>query len=450
MSVLKTIQRLFRSEGRSAILGKNILASFVLKGISIIISFLLVPITIGYVSSELYGVWLTLSSIMTWLSFMDVGFTQGLKNKLTEAIAQNNWVRGKSLVSTTYFMMLLIFLPLCAILEFVVPNINWCHILNVNPIYNDEIIKTMRVLVAFFCMQMVINVIVSVVAAFQKVALSSSFSVIGQALAFVVILLLVKLVPPSLTVLSVVFGGLPVLVTFFASLFLYTGRYRFISPSLSGIKVGLVSDLFNLGYKFFIINVQAVVLYQSTNFLISYVSSPLAVTSYNIAYRYLNMAMMVFTLITAPLWPAYTDAYVKDDIQWMNNMRKKMIRVYLLSVLVCVIMAVISDPVYHLWVGNKAEVPIIMTIMVMIYVIIYCWMNLNGTILVGIGKVKLETIMVAIGMIIHLPLSLLLAKYISCYGVLLSMTVITLLYGVVFHIQVNKVLKKEAKGIWNQ
>ena len=53
--------------------------------VSIVINFMLVPLTIGYVSAELYGVWLTLSSIMTWLGFLDVGFTQGLKNKLTEA-----------------------------------------------------------------------------------------------------------------------------------------------------------------------------------------------------------------------------------------------------------------------------------------------------------------------------------------------------------------------------
>ncbi|MBQ4462529.1 MAG: hypothetical protein II908_12010, partial [Bacteroidaceae bacterium] len=77
----------FNGNSRTVAVKKNILISLLMKGVSIAVSFALVPLTIGYVSPELYGVWLTLSSIMTGLSFMDIGFSQGLKNKLTEAIA---------------------------------------------------------------------------------------------------------------------------------------------------------------------------------------------------------------------------------------------------------------------------------------------------------------------------------------------------------------------------
>ena len=111
------------------------------KGCSIVISLLLVPITLGYVSSELYGIWLTLSSVVIWLNFFDVGFTLGLKNKLTEAIALGQWDRGKSLVSTAYFMMTIIFLPLCLLLELFIPFVEWALFLNVSEIYNTEIQK---------------------------------------------------------------------------------------------------------------------------------------------------------------------------------------------------------------------------------------------------------------------------------------------------------------------
>ena len=100
---------------------KNIVGSIIIKGASIIIQLLLVPLTLGYLNSELYGIWLTLSSIMLWLSFFDVGFTLGLKNRLAEAIALGNYDKGKSLVSTTYFMMIIIFFPLGFILGAFVP-----------------------------------------------------------------------------------------------------------------------------------------------------------------------------------------------------------------------------------------------------------------------------------------------------------------------------------------
>ena len=92
-NIIARVKGLFQGDERSVAVKKNILYSIVIRAISIVVSFLIVPITIGYVSAELYGVWLTLSSIMTWVSFMDISFTQGLKNRLTEAIAVANWER---------------------------------------------------------------------------------------------------------------------------------------------------------------------------------------------------------------------------------------------------------------------------------------------------------------------------------------------------------------------
>ena len=446
MSLLK--DKFFVGNKRSIVVKKNIVGSIINKGISVVISFMLVPMTIGYVSSELYGVWLTISSILTWLCFLDIGFSQGLKNKLAEAIAVNDWKRGKHLVSTCYFMMFLILIPVCLVLEGIIPFIDWATLLNVSPIYSGEISKTMYILIAFACLQMIVNVVVSVVAAFQMVALSGSFNVIGNAISLLIIYILTKTCPPSLVALALTLAAMPVIITLIASFILFKGKYKKVSPSFGYIDKSYIKDLFCLGYKFFIINVQVVVLYQSTNILISYVSSPNEVTTYNIAYKLLSCAMMVYTLITGPLWPAYTDAYTRGDFEWMKRMRSKMQKILVLSILCCILVAAISSPIYHLWIGNSVLIPFTMTVFVTIYVSVYCWMNLNGTLIVGMGKIKVETRLTIIGMIAHIPLSLLLGKYWGVYGVLTSLIVINLLYAIIMHYQVCKILNKTAYGIW--
>lgn len=451
MNLLNTIiNKIAKGNERSVAVKKNIIGSFFLKGISIIVSMLLVPATIGFVNAELYGVWLTLSSMMIWLGFADVGFTQGLKNKLTEAIAQNDWERGKALVSTTYVMMFVIFLPLCVILELIVPLVHWSSLLNINPIYEKDILQAMQVLVIFACTQMVANVIVSVVAAFQKVALSGSFLVIGNVLSLINVYLLRACCSPSLFSLVFAVSAMPILVTIIATLILYKGKFRRVAPSFRTVNTSYIKDLFCLGYKFFIINIQVLVLYQSTNILISYVSSPIEVTYYNIAYKLLNCAMMVYTIITAPLWPAYTDAYARNDFDWMKNMRDKMQIILLLSVMGCVLLAFCSQPIFSIWVGNSVRVPYTMIILVAIYVIVYCWMNLNGTLIVGMGKMQVDTYLVMIGMFLHIPLSLVLGQYWGAYGVLISLIIINILYAVVMNIQVTKLINRTANGIWNK
>ena len=48
-------------------------SSFVTKALNVLISFLSVPLTVHYLGAERYGVWLTISSLLTWMSMTDFG-----------------------------------------------------------------------------------------------------------------------------------------------------------------------------------------------------------------------------------------------------------------------------------------------------------------------------------------------------------------------------------------
>lgn len=437
-----------KNNSRTNIIVKNIIGSLIIKGCSILISLAIVPLTLGYISSELYGIWLTLSSIMMWLNFFDIGFTLGLKNKLIEALALGDIRKGKKLVSTTYFIMIIIFVPLCITLILLTPHINWGNILNINETYNNDIIKAVYVLISCFCLQMIVNIISAVVAAYQKVALSSSFPVIGNFLSLIIILLLTKFSSPSLLGLAMAISTMPVLVLIIASFILYSKKFHDVAPSIKDIDIKHAKKLLNLGYKFFLIQIQVVVLYQCTNILISNVSSPNEVTEYNIAYKYLGIAMMLFTIILGPLWPAFTDAYSKKDFNWMKRIYKKMTYVFMCSSLLVILMTIVSPFVYNLWVGNKVSISIYMTLSIAIYMIIHSWDSLQIQLINGIGTLKLQTYITLIGLLLHIPLSLFIGKYLGALGVIWSMITINIIYSTFFTIQMNKLLNQKAKGIW--
>ncbi|MDR3061796.1 MAG: hypothetical protein LBU57_06755, partial [Dysgonamonadaceae bacterium] len=73
-----------------------------------IVSFIMVPLTINYINSERYGVWLTLSSIVTMMTLFDIGFGNGLKNKFAEAKAKSELNLAKMYVSSTYAVIMLL------------------------------------------------------------------------------------------------------------------------------------------------------------------------------------------------------------------------------------------------------------------------------------------------------------------------------------------------------
>lgn len=209
-----------------------------------------------------------------------------------------------------------------------------------------------------------------------------------------------------------------------------------------------IREILGLGIKFFIINIQVVVMYQSTNILISNISSSLDVTSYNIAYKYITSAMMILANIMSPFWPAFTEAYTKQDFKWMNNIFRKLSKLYSLICISIIVMVLVSPFVYSIWIGDSKLVPWKMTISIGIYSIVESWFYIIAYLINGIGTVKLQSIISPVGMLVHIPLSLFLGQYIGAIGVVASMTMLALIYNLVFTIQLQKILKGKATDIW--
>lgn len=450
MNIAKIKNKLIGGSQRTAIVKRNIFGSLAIKAVSILTSFLLVPMTLGYVSAEIYGVWLTISSILHWLTYMDVGFTLGLKNRLNECLAKKDYAKGKSLVSTTYAIMFAIFVPLSVMLIMVCPWIDWCKILNVDPSNQEVIIKTMQVLFVFIALQMIVNVFVAVVAAYQKTALSNLFAVIGQVCSLCIIGMMTLFVKPSLFNLAFAYSMMPILIVLIASIVYFKTTMREVAPDFRSINTAYIKDLWGLGIKFFIIQIQMIVLYQATNILISHIAGPESVTQYNIAYKLLNIVVMVYSIILVPLWPAFTDAYTKKDYIWMNDMYKKMQKLYLLLCAMIGIMVVFSPVLITLWIGDKVSVPFILTFSIAVYTLIHCWDRLQITLINGTGKVQLQSYVIIIGLVFHIPLSLLLGKYIGIIGVIVSMSIINIIYASFFTVQIRKILNNNATGIWSK
>ena len=68
-----------------------------------------------------------------------IDLNNGLKNKFAEAKAMNNEVLIQKYVSTTYFVLALIFVPLMILLLIANTFIDWCSWLNVSFLLNEQL-----------------------------------------------------------------------------------------------------------------------------------------------------------------------------------------------------------------------------------------------------------------------------------------------------------------------
>src|SRR4051812_28196968 len=86
-------------------LKKDLLGVFVFKGFSMILNYVIIALILNIIDPNEYGVWLTISSVVSWLSFMDFGLANGLKNKLVKLFLHKKYKLIRVYISASIFTM---------------------------------------------------------------------------------------------------------------------------------------------------------------------------------------------------------------------------------------------------------------------------------------------------------------------------------------------------------
>ena len=346
----------------------NIILSLAAKAVSIISSLLIVPLTISYVNPTQYGIWLTLSSIVGWISFFDLGLGNGFRNKFTEAVADNNFILAKQYVSTTYFSLICIVTLLWLIMLFGNHFLSWPQILKVESIYTEELRIVFAIVGTFFCINMVVQVFSTLLTADQKVGFASIINGAGSLISLAVIYILTKYTTGSLTSLALYYSGIPCLVTLIISIIAFSfSSYKRYAPNIKEVRLTLIKDILGLGIRFFLISVSLLLIFQMINIILSRELGPVAVTQYNITNKYFNILHMIMTIIIVPFWSLFTDARVKNDYAWMRNIVKKLEICWIIELIVGLILLAVSQIFFKIWIGDKVEVSFLLSISMLLY-----------------------------------------------------------------------------------
>lgn len=447
MRILSGLKSRLASAGeRSEKAVKNILAMLFIKGGNILVGLLLVPLTINYVNSDTYGIWLTISSMVAWMSFLDIGINNGLKNRLTQALAAGDTLLAKKYVSTTYAFLLLIFIPLMVVLLLVAPHLDWRSILNVENVEAASLITAMCIVIAYFCINFVLSTINIVLLADQRPADEALRVLIQQICTLAVIFAMTKLVEGSLVKLCIAMCVCPVAVVLLFNFTLFAGRYRDIRPSLSAVTFSLAPDLLKLGVKFFLIQIAGVIQYQMVNFLIIHYFGAGEVTSYNIAYKYFNIAYMVWMILVTPIWAAVTDALAKGDVEWVKNAVRKYLKVFALFLAGSLAMLALASVAYRIWIGESVSVPFEISLWVMLFNLVMMFGSIFVNVLNGAGILNLQTVACLVSPVVFILLAMLMIR--AGWGVksILIASVVANYNGLIFApIQYYHFIRKNAE-----
>ncbi len=435
---------------RTNLLIKNVLFSFFIKGWSALVVLIMVPLTLQCLGKYNNGVWLTISSLLVWIDQMDIGLGSGLRNRLAACKAHGDNTASREAVSSTMAMLVCIVIPIFILLAAAVWFGDVYGFLNVDPNMIPELRVALLCAVSLVCSTFVLKFIGNVYMGMQLPAVSNLIVALGQTLALVATWLLYKSGQATFLPVVVVNTAAPLIVYLAAYPYTFYIKFTELQPTWRSVNLRAALQLGNLGIKFFWLQVAGIIQFMTANILISNFFTPEMVTPYQIAYRYMSLVIVFFTVICMPFWNATTDAYERGDMGWIEKAGKKMNTLTIFIFCLLVLMTALSPLVYQVWIGDKCDVPFGMTAMMALYIFLLVLSMRYSYFLNGIGALRMQLYM-TVSAIVFIPLAW-LVSYVT-HDILWFMAVMCLcnLPGIVVNIiQFNKILKGTAIGIWRK
>lgn len=440
---------IFEKNERSKKANINIMFMLLFRGMNILISLLYVPLLINSLTSYKYGIWLTITSIVAWLNLFDIGLGNGLRNKLSEAFVDNDNLKGRILISTSYFSISVLSIFFIFLFFIALPFIDWTAILNVDATLRNEVTMTVSVVFVLFCFSFVLNIVNSILLAFQRPAFSSLMVLIGQLLAFLIVFYLVKVQHINdLPILGFVISFVPVAVLSTFTI-IFFNKNRYLRPNFRFIKLSYLRELLSLGIKFFIIQIITIILFQTCNIIIAQKINQEAVTNYNIIYKYIGVIYMIYSIIVNPYWSASTEAYARGDTDWIKKSVKKLTYIRYTFILGGILMILFSQMVFKIWIRNDSvKIQNLTLLLGLIYFVLLMKYNVNAYILNGIGKIYVQLLVTSVVAVVFIPLTIFMADTYGLNGIFLSLIFTALINVVWSSIQYEKIINNKATGIW--
>ena len=412
----------------------------------------MVPLTIDYLDTENYGVWLTLSSFIAWFSFFDVGLGNGLRNKFAEANTVGNIELAKGYVSTAYYTlgsMCLGFFVLSLLFSYA---IDWTDIFNTSSALKSQLQLLMPIVFGCFSLQLLLRLITSVYLADQNHSITGKYGFFISVGSLFLIWLLTLTSNSSLLLFGTIISSLPVILLLGLNMYAYTGVYKKYVPSRAFWKIEYFNDIFGQGISFFVIQIAVIILVSTDNLIITQMLGPEEVVPYNISYKYMGISSMILGIVLAPYWSSFTEAFTKGELQWIKRSMKNLLKLVGLTLILITVLVLIAPFVYSIWIGDKVIVPFGLTFSMALYFgMNVCYapfvMFING-----VGKIRLQMYILACGAIVNIPLSVFLLKYtdLGVAAVIIATTICALPSAILHPIQYRKLIHETAKGIWNK
>jgi O-antigen/teichoic acid export membrane protein len=323
--------------------------------VSALVPLILLPVTLSYLGTELYGLWAAVIAITGMVVFADLGVGLGLMTRLAPCRITEDADTARGYVSSAYATVSAVALVACTTLWLFSGLVPWSALFNADgPAAQDARLVASICLTAFL-VNIPLALVIRVQYAYQQVAVSNIWQACSSALSLPLALGTVAVgMRPVVVIAAIAFS--PVLVNAVNTAWTFGRRFRHLAPSPRFIERRRMRELLSLGGLFFLVTLVMVLADNADPLIIAHVLGLGAVTTYAVPARVFGQIGALVTLVNQPIWPMHGEAVARGDVAWIRRTVRRMTVVSVLTALLpSALMVTLGNDLLSAWLPISIE-----------------------------------------------------------------------------------------------
>lgn len=419
------IKSIFLSKNKKIAVG--VASGVFIKSMALVFTLITVPMTLKYLGAERYGIWVTMISMLAWISVVDMGVANGLTPLLTSAFGKNRLDLAQGYVSTAFWSLTISSIFTGFIFYFFWGFVDWGNIFNIKSHdLESQVSSAMALAIGIFLLNLPISIVQRIYLADQKGVTANKWQFVSSFAGVVGIYFATK-TQGSLVYLVFCYSGAQLLVGVVNLIWLFGWAKPelrpFVRPNFLDAKTVMA-----MGGLFFLNQLATLVVFQKDNILITHYFGPIHAANYSILWQIFFYFNTINLLIAPYLGPAFGDAYAKKDSNWMRVAASRYLKItFFIAFFGVVLLSLFYEQVLDVWVGKNFK-PSLSTVL---------WMGLWTMVLSvqwpiislinSTGQIKIVTLFYVFAAVVNVFLSVIFMKLFGVFGGLMA-SVLTMIF----------------------
>ncbi len=377
-----------------------------------------VPLVLGYLGHERYGLWMTVVAMVGMFTFADLGLGNGLMTEISQADGRGDVQESRRCIASALFALSGVALILLCLYLIVFPFVPWPRVLNAS---SAALLRDSGAVVTVCFIAFLVNLPMGVVqrtqCGLQQGFQSNLWQCVGSAINVAVVLTAVK-AHAALPVLVLCVTGVQPLVNLLNGCVFFAFQRPHLRPRLQDFHWATARRLLGTGFWFFLVSILMAIGIYSDNVVVAHVVGLKTVPLYSIPASLAVYLAAVASMLHTPFWAANGEALARGDISWVRRNTTRIVKLNVLITGSAGLVFVIVGPIFlHWWIAPDFTPGRFLFAGMAAWAFLTSVMGPIFMILNGANAVRVQVLMFGAFSFVAIILKILLARRIGIAGV---------------------------------